>query len=40
MDVNDPKTYEYMKSKMTGELKKSFRPEFLNRVDGSLCSII
>ncbi|MCW5935702.1 MAG: ATP-dependent Clp protease ATP-binding subunit [Fimbriimonadaceae bacterium] len=33
MDVNDPKTYENMKNKMLDEMKKSFRPEFLNRVD-------
>lgn len=33
MDVNDPKTYENMKKKMLDEMKKSFRPEFLNRVD-------
>jgi ATP-dependent Clp protease ATP-binding subunit ClpC len=33
MDVNDPKTYEAMKNKMLDEMKKSFRPEFLNRVD-------
>lgn len=33
MDVNDPKTYEMMKTKMLDEMKKSFRPEFLNRVD-------
>ena len=33
VDVNDPKTYEAMKNKMMDELKKSFRPEFLNRVD-------
>ena len=26
-------TYEEMKSKITGELKKVFRPEFLNRID-------
>jgi len=26
--------YEQMKEKLLGELKKSFRPEFLNRVDG------
>jgi ATP-dependent Clp protease ATP-binding subunit ClpC len=26
-------TYEDMKSKITGELKRVFRPEFLNRVD-------
>ncbi|MCW5939017.1 MAG: ATP-dependent Clp protease ATP-binding subunit [Fimbriimonadaceae bacterium] len=33
MDINDPKTYEAMKNKMLDEMKKSFRPEFLNRVD-------
>jgi len=33
MDVNDPKTYEQMKNKMLDEMKKLFRPEFLNRVD-------
>lgn len=33
MDVNDPKTYEMMKNKMLDEMKKLFRPEFLNRVD-------
>jgi len=27
-------TYERMKEKLLGELKKAFRPEFLNRVDG------
>jgi len=27
-------TYERMKENLLGELKKSFRPEFLNRVDG------
>ncbi len=32
-DVNDPKTYEAMKNKMLDEMKKTFRPEFLNRVD-------
>jgi ATP-dependent Clp protease ATP-binding subunit ClpC len=32
-DVNDPKTYEAMKNRMLEEMKKSFRPEFLNRVD-------
>jgi len=26
--------YERMKEKLLGELKKSFRPEFLNRIDG------
>ncbi len=33
MDPNDPKTYESMKNRMTEEMKKLFRPEFLNRVD-------
>ncbi len=33
MDPNDPKTYESMKNKMLEEMKKLFRPEFLNRVD-------
>ncbi len=33
MDENDPKMYDSMKNKMMDELKKSFRPEFLNRVD-------
>jgi len=33
MDLNDPKTYENMKNKMIEEMKKLFRPEFLNRVD-------
>ncbi len=33
MDLNDPKTYENMKNKMVDEMKKLFRPEFLNRVD-------
>jgi ATP-dependent Clp protease ATP-binding subunit ClpC len=32
-DVSDPKTYEMMKTRMLEEMKKSFRPEFLNRVD-------
>ena len=32
-DLSDPKTYENMKSKMLEEMKKLFRPEFLNRVD-------
>ncbi|MBX3119632.1 MAG: ATP-dependent Clp protease ATP-binding subunit [Fimbriimonadaceae bacterium] len=32
-DINDPKTYENMKTKMMDEMKKTFRPEFLNRVD-------
>ncbi len=27
-------TYERMKEKLLGELKKTFRPEFLNRIDG------
>lgn len=29
----DPRTYEVMKNRMLDELKKLFRPEFLNRVD-------
>ncbi len=33
MDHNDPRTYEMMKTKMLDEMKKLFRPEFLNRVD-------
>lgn len=33
MDHNDPRTYEMMKTKMLEEMKKLFRPEFLNRVD-------
>ncbi|MDI9641207.1 ATP-dependent Clp protease ATP-binding subunit [Kamptonema cortianum] len=33
MDVNDPRTYEMMKTKMLDEMKKSFRPEFMNRID-------
>ncbi len=32
-DANDPKMYEGMKAKMLDEMKKLFRPEFLNRVD-------
>lgn len=32
-DPNDPKAYESMKNKMLAEMKKLFRPEFLNRVD-------
>ena len=32
-DFNDPKVYESMKNKMLEEMKKLFRPEFLNRVD-------
>ncbi|MCW5941117.1 MAG: ATP-dependent Clp protease ATP-binding subunit [Fimbriimonadaceae bacterium] len=33
LDITDPKTYETMKNKMLEEMKKLFRPEFLNRVD-------
>ena len=33
LDLSDPKTYESMKNKMVEEMKKLFRPEFLNRVD-------
>ena len=32
-DYNDPKVYEGMKIKMMEDMKKLFRPEFLNRVD-------
>lgn len=32
-DPNDPKAYEAMKTKMITEMKKLFRPEFLNRID-------
>ncbi len=31
---NQEQAYERMKEKLLGELKKTFRPEFLNRVDG------
>ncbi|MDD4875834.1 MAG: ATP-dependent Clp protease ATP-binding subunit [Dehalococcoidales bacterium] len=31
---NQEESYNTMKDKLLGELKKSFRPEFLNRVDG------
>ncbi|MFH1639515.1 MAG: ATP-dependent Clp protease ATP-binding subunit [Chloroflexota bacterium] len=38
--INEVKTqqleYETMKGKLLGELKKTFRPEFLNRIDGVL----
>lgn len=33
VDPTDPKAYEIMKNKMLDEMKKLFRPEFLNRVD-------
>jgi ATP-dependent Clp protease ATP-binding subunit ClpC len=33
IDPNDPRAYESMKNKMLSEMKKLFRPEFLNRVD-------
>lgn len=33
IDPNDPKAYESMKNKMLSEMRKLFRPEFLNRVD-------
>ncbi len=29
-------SYERMKEKLLGEMKKSFRPEFLNRIDGTI----
>jgi len=35
-DFNDPKLYESMKNKMVEEMKKLFRPEFLNRVDETI----
>jgi ATP-dependent Clp protease ATP-binding subunit ClpC len=31
---NREQSYEKMKEKLLGELKKAFRPEFLNRIDG------
>jgi ATP-dependent Clp protease ATP-binding subunit ClpC len=33
IDPNDPKAYESMKNKMLAEMRKLFRPEFLNRLD-------
>jgi len=33
IDPTDPKAYESMKNKMLSEMRKLFRPEFLNRVD-------
>jgi ATP-dependent Clp protease ATP-binding subunit ClpC len=36
MDINDPKTYETMRTRMIDEMKKLFRPEFLNRVDETI----
>jgi ATP-dependent Clp protease ATP-binding subunit ClpC len=33
VDPNDPKAYESMKNKMLSEMRKLFRPEFLNRLD-------
>lgn len=33
LDDNKEKSYEEIKNNVLGELKKSFRPEFLNRVD-------
>ncbi|MBL8088117.1 MAG: ATP-dependent Clp protease ATP-binding subunit [Chthonomonas sp.] len=32
-DPSDPKVYENMKRRMLDEMKKTFRPEFINRVD-------
>ncbi|MEI6512990.1 MAG: ATP-dependent Clp protease ATP-binding subunit [bacterium] len=32
-DITDPKVYESMKTRIMDEMKKLFRPEFLNRVD-------
>jgi len=31
---NQAMAYEHMKERLLGELKKNFRPEFLNRIDG------
>lgn len=36
MDPSDPKTYESMKNRMLEEMRKLFRPEFLNRVDETI----
>ncbi|MFC1978822.1 ATP-dependent Clp protease ATP-binding subunit [Chloroflexota bacterium] len=40
MQTDEEKTaqrdYEIMKDKVMGELKKTFRPEFLNRIDGTV----
>jgi len=33
-EKNRQQDYEQMKEKLLGELKKTFRPEFLNRIDG------
>jgi ATP-dependent Clp protease ATP-binding subunit ClpC len=33
IDPSDPRAYESMKNKMMSEMRKLFRPEFLNRVD-------
>ena len=33
VDPSDPKAYESMKNKMLSEMRKLFRPEFLNRLD-------
>ncbi len=35
-DHSDPKVYESMKNKMMEEMRKLFRPEFLNRVDETI----
>jgi len=35
-DPNDPKTYDNLKTRMLNEMKKLFRPEFLNRVDETI----
>jgi ATP-dependent Clp protease ATP-binding subunit ClpC len=32
-DPSDPKVYETMKTRMLDEMKKTFRPEFINRID-------
>ena len=33
---DEQRAYEAMKEKILGELKKTFRPEFLNRIDGNV----
>ena len=35
-DKTAQRDYEIMKDKVMGELKKTFRPEFLNRIDGTV----
>ncbi len=35
-DKAQQESYDHMKDKLTDELKKAFRPEFLNRIDGTV----